>query len=125
MMGGLLKFVSKCSLLTNTLNRLHYLMWLTGRSALFDRIRGQQGLSLGCTPKIGSVWTLDSRKVTNVHKTYTADHLIQRCRGVQYVHCVMHKCIMVKLGGNEKHKVCKKHVNCRKLGLKFAKVGGK
>ena len=24
-------------------------------------------------------------------------------RGVQYVHCVMHKCIMVKLGGNEKH----------------------
>jgi len=21
-----------------------------------------------------------------------------------YVHCVMHKCIMVKLGGNEKHK---------------------
>jgi len=24
-------------------------------------------------------------------------------RGVQYVHCVMHKCIVVKLGGNEKH----------------------
>jgi len=22
---------------------------------------------------------------------------------VQYVHCVMHKCIMVKEGGNEKH----------------------
>ena len=22
-------------------------------------------------------------------------------RGVQYVHCVMHKCIMVKVGGNE------------------------
>ena len=32
-------------------------------------------------------------------------------RGVQYVHYVMHKCIMVKLGGNEKHikyvKTCK------------------
>ena len=28
-------------------------------------------------------------------------------RGVQYGHCVMHKCIMVKVGGNEKHKVCK------------------
>src|SRR6218665_3923671 len=24
-------------------------------------------------------------------------------RSVQYVHCVMHKCIMVKLEGNEKH----------------------
>jgi len=24
-------------------------------------------------------------------------------RGVQYVHFVLHKCIMVKLGGNEKH----------------------
>ena len=24
-------------------------------------------------------------------------------RGVQYVHCAMHKCIMVKVGGNEKH----------------------
>jgi len=29
-------------------------------------------------------------------------------RGVQYVHCVMHKYIKVKVGGNEKHKVCKK-----------------
>jgi len=29
-------------------------------------------------------------------------------RGVQYVHCVMHKCIMVKRGGKRKtHKVCK------------------
>src|SRR6218665_279835 len=24
-------------------------------------------------------------------------------RGVQYVHCVMHKCIIVKVGGSEKH----------------------
>ena len=24
-------------------------------------------------------------------------------RGVQYVHCLMHKCIMVTLAGNEKH----------------------
>jgi len=24
-------------------------------------------------------------------------------RGVQYVHCVMHKCIMGKVGGNEIH----------------------
>jgi len=34
------------------------------------------------------------------------------CRGVQYVHCVMHKCIMVKVGEKRKsHNVCKKHVN--------------
>ena len=26
-----------------------------------------------------------------------------RNRGVQYVHWVMHKCIMVKVGGNEIH----------------------
>ena len=26
---------------------------------------------------------------------------LRRC--VQYVHCVMHKCIMVKVGGSEKH----------------------
>ena len=25
-------------------------------------------------------------------------------RGVQYVHWVMHKCIMVKVGGNEIHR---------------------
>src|SRR6218665_2845431 len=28
-------------------------------------------------------------------------------RGVQYVHCVMHKCIVVKVGENENHR---KHV---------------
>ena len=31
-------------------------------------------------------------------------------RGIQYVRFVMHKCIMVKLGGKRKtQKVCKKH----------------
>src|SRR6218665_3380687 len=35
--------------------------------------------------------------------------------GVQYVHCVMHKCIMVKAGGNENHrKLCTKHGNFTK-----------
>jgi len=39
---------------------------------------------------------------------------------------VMHKCIMVKVGGNEKHKkYAKKHVNFTKPGGKFVKVGGK
>ena len=34
-------------------------------------------------------------------------------RGVQYMHCVMHKCIMVTLGeGNEKHV---KYVKTRKF----------
>ena len=33
-------------------------------------------------------------------------------RGVQYVHWVMHKCIMVKVVGKRNtHKVCKKQVN--------------
>ena len=26
---------------------------------------------------------------------------VQQCRGVQYVHWVMHKCIMVKVGGEK------------------------
>ena len=56
-------------------------------------------------------------------------------RGVQYVHWVMHKCIMVKVGGNEiPRKVCKKQVNlcktegkiCQSRGeiIIFAKQGG-
>ena len=48
-----------------------------------------------------------------------------RIRGVQYVHCVMHKCNMVKVGctRNEIHvNHVKKHVNCSKMGT-FVKVG--
>jgi len=30
-------------------------------------------------------------------------HLVPICTGVQYVHWVMHKCIMVKVGENEIH----------------------
>jgi len=42
----------------------------------------------------------------------STDSGLNWCRGVQYVHCVMHKCIMIILGGNEKHiKYVKKHVN--------------
>jgi len=51
-------------------------------------------------------------------------HKLPTIRGVQYVDCVMHKCIMVKLWGNETHK---KYVNARKfykIRGKFAKVGG-
>ena len=40
-----------------------------------------------------------------------------RTRSVQYVHWVMHKCIMVKLGGNEKH------VNYVKKPVDFTKSG--
>ena len=46
-------------------------------------------------------------------------------RGVQYVHWVMHKCIMVKVGGKNTRKVCKKQVNLPKTGGKFVKDGGK
>ena len=58
------------------------------------------------------------------------------CRGVQYVHWVMHKCIMVKVGGKRNtYKVCKKQVNSFKTGgeifesrgeiIIFANQGGK
>ena len=44
--------------------------------------------------------------------------------GVQYVHCVMHKCIMVKLGGKRKtRKACKNKYILRNQ-RKFTKVGG-
>ena len=48
------------------------------------------------------------------------------CRGVQYVHWVMHKCIMVKVGGKRNtRKVCKKQVNLSKTGGKYlSKQGG-
>ena len=46
-------------------------------------------------------------------------------RGVQYVHRVMHKCIMVKIGGKgNTHKVCKKQVNFCKTEGKFLKAEG-
>ena len=37
-------------------------------------------------------------------------------RGVQYVHWVMHKCIMVKVGGEITRKVCKNLLNFLKTG---------
>jgi len=44
--------------------------------------------------------------------------------GVQYVHWVMHKCIMVKVGGKRNiHKVCKKQVNFSKRGEIFKSRG--
>src|SRR6218665_1126691 len=48
---------------------------------------------------------------------------LRRC--VQYVHCVLHKCVMVKAWGKRKtQKVCKKDANFTQSGGKFAKVGG-
>ena len=43
-------------------------------------------------------------------------------QGHPVVHCVMHKCIMVKLGGNEKHV---KYAKTRKSGVEILKVGDK
>src|SRR6218665_1086735 len=45
-------------------------------------------------------------------------------QGVQYVHCVMHKCIMVKVGGNEKHRKCVKTRKFHEIRGKLGKVGG-
>src|SRR6218665_245596 len=46
---------------------------------------------------------------------------IRSDRGVQYVHWVMHKCIMAKVGGNTR-KVCKKLFNFWKTEGKFLKT---
>src|SRR6218665_1226300 len=47
-------------------------------------------------------------------------------RGVQYVHWVMYKCIMVKVGGKRNtHKVCKKEVNFSKTGGEICQSRGK
>ena len=46
-------------------------------------------------------------------------------RGVQYVHWVMHKCIMVRVGGKRNtHKVCKKQVNFLNTAAEILKVEG-
>jgi len=46
-------------------------------------------------------------------------------RAVQYVPCVMHNCIMVKIGGKRKtYKVCKTHVNFTKSGGEIWKSSG-
>jgi len=47
---------------------------------------------------------------------------INSLRGVQYVHCVMHKCIMVKLGGTKNTMYVKKKV---KKTRKFYEIRGK
>ena len=50
-------------------------------------------------------------------KRNSADAIALQYRGVQYVQGVMHKCIMVKVGGKRNtHKVCKKQVNFSKIG---------
>ena len=48
-------------------------------------------------------------------------------QGVQYVYCVMYKCIMAKVGGNEIHvKYVKKTCQLYEIWVRnFAKVGGK
>jgi len=55
-------------------------------------------------------------KLTHHHAGYYATPTVaHRARGVQYVHWVMHKCIMIKVGGNTR-KVCKKLLNFLKQG---------
>ena len=53
-------------------------------------------------------------------------HLTVMVRGVQYVHWVMHKCIMVEVEGKRNtQKVCKMQMNFSKTRGKFVHVGGK
>jgi len=96
------------------------------RSAVNDRTRQLYNITrLQHFSRLCNVWwtyricsyQLRSREVSNY-------------RGVQYVQCVhwvMHKCIMVKVGGTRNtRKVCKKQVNLSKTGGKnnFHETGG-
>ena len=72
-------------------------------------------------------------RATNMTASYrekTAQELrllfSKKARGVQYAHWVMHKCIMVKVGGKRNtRKACEMQVNLSKTEGKFVKVGGK
>src|SRR6218665_4031659 len=59
----------------------------------------------------------------NLHQS--AHNYALPSRGVQYVHCVMHKCIMVKVGGKNTRKVCKNTFILRNQGGNLSKVGEK
>ena len=50
------------------------------------------------------------------NKSYAviSNHSINQSRGIQYVHCVMHKCIMVKLGRRQKTYIVKSWGNLKK-----------
>jgi len=41
---------------------------------------------------------------TDIMDNYLLGHVELVCRGIQYMHCVMHKCIMVKVRGETKNK---------------------
>src|SRR6218665_1773617 len=59
---------------------------------------------------------------------YKSLKTIHFSRGVQYVHWVMHKCIMVKVGGEITRKACKTLMNFPLTGgkcTKTGKIGGK
>jgi len=61
-------------------------------------------------------------------REYTNEACSLQCtyenRDFQYVHCVMHKCIMVKLGRNEKHVKYAKNTNILRNQVDISKVGG-
>jgi len=50
---------------------------------------------------IVNLWTVDILR--NVSQQQILRVYVCVARGVQYVNCVMHKCIMVKVGGSEIH----------------------
>src|SRR6218665_3443696 len=90
------------------------------------RIRASRTLSgIHATPStslISSFLLISRNDTPSIHRSILISAL---SRGVQYVHWVMHKCIMVKVGGKKyTRKVCKKQVNFRKTGGKIVKVGG-
>ena len=67
---------------------------------------------------------VDYNSHTKGQETLTKVAQMLVIRGVQYVNCVMHKCIMVKVGGKRNtHKVCKKTRKFPENRGKSVKVG--
>src|SRR6218665_793797 len=86
-----------------------------------------------CKAIRGAISVTDPLKETFLNKERDADEIRRRIllwttggiRGGLYVHCVMHKCIMIKVRGKRNtHKVCKKTRKFYENIGKFCKVEG-
>ena len=63
-----------------------------------------------CDPPADFKWPSRIRYIFSICVKRSEGQKSLAYRGVQYVHWVIHKCIMVKVGGNEIHR---KHVKSR------------
>src|SRR6218665_586391 len=77
-----------------------------------------------CDPPADFKWPSRIRYIFSICVKRSEGQKSLAYRGVQYVHWVIHKCIMVKVGGKRNtQKACKKQVSFSKTGGEFLKVG--